>query len=334
MPPWMKVSILDGYDADVSTLVEVTSNVVKEKLKDDTWLMWAIAQRANLSLKVDACISTSTVYYRSSLDGDTSGGTVLLRDCLAEVHEGIITCWNFGDEGKILSGRDFRQLMLYLVQDVRESLNHGGSGYIRSRTIDEIFQFLNQITTKSSVASSLNMTVLPDWLEHTLLQSAPQIRLLLMAYTVDLTTVLKSLFEITITPAQVPQRSGRTTWPEVKKAFDNYDNGSLQRIHYRFCDIFQHDQQILGSEKSFRRMFHEFLRDERQGPPALVSKQVLPAAQSASSSVPTRATPPKPTASNTVSAATTNPVPRTSRDEPVVEAGPSGCGCFRLFSSR
>jgi hypothetical protein len=155
-----------------------------------------------------------------------------------------------------------------------------------------------------------------------------------MAYTVDLTTVLKSLFEITITPAKVPQRSGRTTWPEVKKAFDNYDKGSLQRIHCRFCDIFQHDQQILGSEESFRRMFHEFLKDERQGPPASVSKPVLPAPKSASSSVPTRATPPKPTASNTVSAATTNPVPRTSRDEPVVEAGPSGCGCFSLFSSR
>jgi hypothetical protein len=158
-----------------------------------------------------------------------------------------------------------------------------------------------------------------------------------MAYTVDLTTVLKSLFEITITPAQVPQRSGRTTWPEVKKAIDNYDNGSLQRIHYRFCDIFQHDQQILGSEDSFRRMFHEFLKDERQGQPASVSKPVLPVPISASSLVPTQATPvapPKPTASNTVSAATTHPVPRTSRDEPDVEAASSGCGCFRLFSSR
>jgi hypothetical protein len=39
--------------------------------------------------------------YRRSLDGDTRGGTVLLRDCLREVHESIITCWNFGDEDKV-----------------------------------------------------------------------------------------------------------------------------------------------------------------------------------------------------------------------------------------
>jgi hypothetical protein len=73
MPPWTEVSsktptrfrflsvdlfaVFNGYDADISSLVQVTSNVVKEKLKDDTWLMWAIAQRVSLSLNVEACIS-------------------------------------------------------------------------------------------------------------------------------------------------------------------------------------------------------------------------------------------------------------------------------------
>jgi hypothetical protein len=159
-----------------------------------------------------------------------------------------------------------------------------------------------------------------------------------MAYAVDLTTVLKSLFEITITPAQVPHPSGRTTWPEVKKAFDDYDRkGSLQRIHHRFCDIFQHDQQILGSEDSFRRMFHELLKDERQGPPPPASMPVSPVPKSASPSVPkggTPVAPPKHTAPITASAAATHPVPIPPRVEPDVEAPPSGCGCFRLFSSR
>jgi hypothetical protein len=92
-----------------------------------------------------------------------------------------------------------------------------------------------------------------------------------MAYTVDLTTVLKSLFENMITP-QLPQSSG-ITWSELKKAFDVYkDEGSLERIHHRFYDIFQHDQQILGSEDSFRGMFNELLRDERQGTGALITR--------------------------------------------------------------
>jgi hypothetical protein len=92
-----------------------------------------------------------------------------------------------------------------------------------------------------------------------------------MAYTVDLTTVLKSLFESMITPAQPPQSSG-ITWSELKEAFDVYkDKGSLERIHHRFYDIFQHDQQILGSEDSFRGMFNELLKDERQGTGALIT---------------------------------------------------------------
>jgi hypothetical protein len=45
-----------GYGADISSLVEVTRDVVRGKLKDG-WVMWAIAQRASLSLKVEACVA-------------------------------------------------------------------------------------------------------------------------------------------------------------------------------------------------------------------------------------------------------------------------------------
>jgi hypothetical protein len=91
-----------------------------------------------------------------------------------------------------------------------------------------------------------------------------------MAYTVDLTTVLKLLFHIMITtqtqitPTPVSQLSGKTTWSELKRAFDDYEGkGSRQRIHNHFCDIFQNDQQILGSEASFHRIFYDLLKDER-----------------------------------------------------------------------
>jgi hypothetical protein len=30
---------------------------VEERLKGDAWIMWAIAQKASVPLKVDACIS-------------------------------------------------------------------------------------------------------------------------------------------------------------------------------------------------------------------------------------------------------------------------------------
>jgi hypothetical protein len=40
--------------------------------------------------------------YGRSLDGDMPVvGRVLLRDCLAQLHQDIITCWNFEDEERV-----------------------------------------------------------------------------------------------------------------------------------------------------------------------------------------------------------------------------------------
>jgi hypothetical protein len=46
-----------GYEADVSKLVQVTHNLVYDELKGDAWVMWAIAQRASLPVKIEACIT-------------------------------------------------------------------------------------------------------------------------------------------------------------------------------------------------------------------------------------------------------------------------------------
>ena len=46
-----------GYQESVSTLVEGTRDVVRERLRGDAWIMWAIAQRASPSVKLDACVT-------------------------------------------------------------------------------------------------------------------------------------------------------------------------------------------------------------------------------------------------------------------------------------
>ena len=48
--------VYPGYEAGISSLVEVTRDVVQEKLKGDAWVVWAVAQRANPQLKIDICI--------------------------------------------------------------------------------------------------------------------------------------------------------------------------------------------------------------------------------------------------------------------------------------
>ena len=46
-----------GFREDISELVEVTRKTVKERLQGDAWIMWAIVQRANLPVKIEACIT-------------------------------------------------------------------------------------------------------------------------------------------------------------------------------------------------------------------------------------------------------------------------------------
>ncbi len=44
------------HKEDVSSLVEVTRDLVKKQVKGDAWVMWAVAQRASLPVKINACI--------------------------------------------------------------------------------------------------------------------------------------------------------------------------------------------------------------------------------------------------------------------------------------
>ena len=55
-----------GYQEDVSALVEVTKDVVKEQLTGDAWIMWAVAQRASLPVKIEACVTYVSTTLRKS----------------------------------------------------------------------------------------------------------------------------------------------------------------------------------------------------------------------------------------------------------------------------
>ena len=56
-----------GYEGDLANLAAITRNVVQDKLKNDAWLMWAIAQRVSLPLKIDACIEYGESFFNHLL---------------------------------------------------------------------------------------------------------------------------------------------------------------------------------------------------------------------------------------------------------------------------
>ena len=46
-----------GYEAHMSSLVEVTRDLVRNMLQNDASVIWAIAQRASLPVKIDVCVA-------------------------------------------------------------------------------------------------------------------------------------------------------------------------------------------------------------------------------------------------------------------------------------
>jgi hypothetical protein len=49
--------VLPGRQQDVLDLVKVTRDIIKERVKGETWVLWVIAQRKNLPLKIEASVS-------------------------------------------------------------------------------------------------------------------------------------------------------------------------------------------------------------------------------------------------------------------------------------
>ncbi|KAH9168560.1 hypothetical protein EDB89DRAFT_2245147 [Lactarius sanguifluus] len=231
MPRYATVSVRPHHQEDVSSLVKVTRDVVKERVKGDAWVLWAIAQRASLPVKIDACVTKGISYYNQALMDTSRRGVpesrlTLLRDCIREVHKDIITCWNF--KGEVLNSPEFRQLMLCLVQDVHTKPNVSSLPNVLI-----ISQFVELVTAApepiAPPVAILGLSyIFVKWLSTTHLESTPSVQRLLIAYTVDLVGVLKELFDVTLKPdlALTP------TWKELQMAFEVYERSySRQRIH-------------------------------------------------------------------------------------------------------
>jgi hypothetical protein len=79
-----------------------------------------------------------------------------------------------------------------------------------------------------------------------------------MTYAVDLTTLLKSLFEV-----RLKSDTEKTiSWLELKEAYEAYEHsGSRQGIHRRICATFQQDQQTPDKEL-FQGMFIGLVKGE------------------------------------------------------------------------
>jgi len=256
MPPFAEVSIDPGYEDNLSNLSLITRNVVQDRLKNDAWLMWAIAQRVSLPVKIDACIDKGVSYYYLALSGTVPGvGKTLLRECLAHVHKDIVDCWNLRNGHQILNGADFKQLMLYLVQDVQEE-----SSSAAPPDLDRISQFVTLVTAASvPVVPPIAILGLSyffvKWVSDAVLDNIPSVERLIMAYTVDLILVLKSLFHFTLKP----DLAGSANWEVLKEAFEAYERSHDVQQNHNSCRSALHQNNQRLDRDGFRAKIRELL---------------------------------------------------------------------------
>ena len=52
----MRSLVSGGYEESIASLIDITRELVHERLKGDAWVTWAIAQRASLPVKIEACV--------------------------------------------------------------------------------------------------------------------------------------------------------------------------------------------------------------------------------------------------------------------------------------
>ncbi|KAF8552617.1 hypothetical protein OG21DRAFT_103128 [Imleria badia] len=265
-PPYINISVSRGYEETIVNLVNTTRNIVHERVKGDAWVTWAIAQRASLPVKIEACVDQGVNFYYHALAGSIPGaGNMLLWQCLAQVHQDIVTCWNFKDEDKILGGTEFKQLMMYLVQDL---LTRSPTTPVPS--IDIIAQFVTLIKA-STIPIVPPVAILGlaysfvKWVSDTVLQRIPEIECLLMTYTIDLVSVLKSLFDFTLKP----DLAGTTNWDVLKEAFEDYERSNKRKEFHDYCQsLYGRNNQILTRDifrEAVKRLLDESLGLETRG---------------------------------------------------------------------
>ncbi|KAH8998262.1 hypothetical protein EDB86DRAFT_3242877 [Lactarius hatsudake] len=216
MPRFAKVSVRPRHQEEgFSTLAESTGDALRDRLEGDAWIMWSIAQRLSPSVKMEACVTR----FFSGMPGSER---LLIRDCLEKVHRDIVTCWNFKG-ASVLDSKEFAYLMLRLSQDIQTK-----PGAYHSN-IDLISQFVALVTSASPPTQPLESILgfTPDfvqWLSTAVLENTSWLQRFLFTYTVDLVSVLRKLFDTTLT----------ATWDGVREAYGAYEqSGSRQRLHNR-----------------------------------------------------------------------------------------------------
>ncbi|KIJ94959.1 hypothetical protein K443DRAFT_683387, partial [Laccaria amethystina LaAM-08-1] len=132
--------------------------------------------------------------------------------------------------------------------------------FCRPPDLDRISQFVTLVTAASvPVVPPIAILGLSyffvKWVSDAVLDNIPSVERLIMAYTIDLILVLKSLFHFTLKP----DLAGSANWEVLKEAFEAYERShDVQQNHNSCRSALQQNNRRLDRD-GFRAKIRELL---------------------------------------------------------------------------
>ncbi|KAJ7279522.1 hypothetical protein C8J57DRAFT_1303523 [Mycena rebaudengoi] len=256
-PECINVSVRDGYTENILDLVAKTEELVEDHL----WLLWATAQRVSLPSKMRACVSQAMTHYSRALLATSTTpavGPQLLCHRLVQVHKDIIACMNFRDTAGALKSEEFKQLLLAVVQDM-ENESDTKSPPIDTEKIAHVVELCTTaLGALASPAAILGLSYLfLKWISNAVCDNVPKVQRVFIAYAVDLTLVLRELFD----RALLPDKTGSVTWDDLREAFEAYDRTpSRAGVHGEVTKLVKKHGGLTAAPAGIHTAVEELLR--------------------------------------------------------------------------
>jgi hypothetical protein len=215
-------------------LTEVTRNHLRD-VAGSLWALWATAQQINARQKIELSISEGFKKYWRNLGESVFFQGHPLGDCIARIHDDVLKVWNFNDPLMLLSGAEFLEGMIGLVEPLRDIQ------VIQDQRADGVVGLAaNVVTVAGAVGSSLILPALGTVIGtlafqflRSKYQKGASTATYLAAYIIDLILVL---YEISMTVTATADPPRRLSIALVKDALATYKYGSA-KIHAQVKEV-------------------------------------------------------------------------------------------------
>ncbi|KAF8815629.1 hypothetical protein BYT27DRAFT_7192709 [Phlegmacium glaucopus] len=224
---YAKISVKPPYQQTLAHLINLTQGLVAQS-SGDLWIVFATAQRVSAQLKIKSSIEVGMKQYWQSLASSSNLVGWSLKDCLSTLHDDITSSWNFYDPENLLSGEDFRNKIMTLVQLVTADSEQLQSWFQNPEKLQALIGIAIIVVAGAAPAIAmigLSLAFL-KWITG-VYKKTPETLRCLMGYIVGVTLIMERLFLNTLHLT----RPFSLTQDHIDAAIEDYKDSEAIKVH-------------------------------------------------------------------------------------------------------